>query len=125
MFAGVRPPGEIKAHLRAQALGSETNVDHNLQEDIWAAMAKAADLRPAAIAALGGFWSKVFETSASGLGWLVVALRSANRQGAFGGSALGAAALCSAHQVTMVAARKDDIFAHLQRRPGWESITWR
>ena len=54
----------------------------------------------------------------------MVALRSATRQGAIGGSALGAAALCWAHQVVMVAARKDDIFAHLQRRPGWESITW-
>ena len=32
--------------------------------------------------------------------------------------------LCSSHQVAMVAARKDDIFAHLQRWPEWESITW-
>ena len=114
-----------KNELRAQAHGSDTEVDHTLQEAIWQAIGEMGEgFRKDAIKALSTFWWLVCCTPEDGLGWLVAALRSANREGAHGGSALAAAALCKSHQVAMLTADKEAIWDYVNKQPSFERTSW-
>ena len=116
-----------KNELRAQAHGSDTEVDHTLQEAIWQAIGEMGEgFRKDAIKALSTFWWLVCCTPEDGLGWLVAALcqpRGRHRRQCPRGSCFVQVSP-SRYHVAMRTANTEAIWAYVKEQPSFERTSW-